>query len=342
MKKQFHIFVADDSSNGSMRRFSFSSLHVRLAASFFIFLLLALGIFAFDYTMAVSRQAELQRLRFENQELNRHIHSVKDKVSGLESSLARIEDFSFKLKSITNYTPEKSTPPLAIGPLPSGYSQQYVRGGFQEVKEQRFENPSPRQSAGEVNKEVLENSSEKKSLLNTTQSFENHLDSLEQRSHTAQKDIWFIIGVLEENKHLLKVTPSIQPARGWITSRFGYRDYPAPLEGFSSKFGADFHRGLDIAARFGEPVVSPADGVVSKTGYDAGTGNYIILDHGYNLKTLYGHLGSIEVSDSQAIKRGQMIGQVGNTGRSTGPHLHYEVRIAGQPVDPEYYILDFL
>ena len=340
MKKQYHIFVADDSKNGAMRRFCFSSLHLRLAAGFFVFLLLALGVFAFDYTMAVSRQAELERLRRENQELDRHIHSVKNKVSGLESSLARIEDFSFKLKSITNYTEGKGiTAPPAIGPLPSGYSEQYV-GGFQEMREQRQAEQAP----GQFENKEDEGLEEKKNFLNTTQSFENYLDSLEQRSHTAQKDIWFIIGVLDENKHLMNVTPSIQPARGWITSRFGYRDYPASLvgEGFSSKHGADFHRGLDIAAPTGTAVVSPADGVVSKAGYDAGTGNYIILDHGYNLKTLYGHLGSVEVLPSQTVRRGEMIGKIGNTGRSTGPHLHYEVRIAGQPVDPEYYILDFL
>ena len=137
----------------------------------------------------------------------------------------------------------------------------------------------------------------------------------------------------------MSMTPSIRPAKGRITSRFGFRDYPVSR---FSRGSADFHRGLDIAARRGTEVMAPASAVVSSTGYDSSTGNYIILSHGYDLETLYGHLDRIHVRASQKVKRGDVIGTIGSTGRSTGPHLHYEVRISNQPVDPEYYILDLL
>ena len=162
---------------------------------------------------------------------------------------------------------------------------------------------------------------------------------MNKKSSLLQKQIWSTIGILEEKKHLLVFTPAISPVQGKITSRFGYRDHPILNEGFSLS-NPHFHKGLDIAAEKGTKVVSPAHGVVLASGYHSGTGNYIIINHGYELKTLYGHLDQVFVKAYQKVRRGETIATVGNTGRSTGPHLHYEIRISQHPVNPEYYILD--
>jgi murein DD-endopeptidase MepM/ murein hydrolase activator NlpD len=102
----------------------------------------------------------------------------------------------------------------------------------------------------------------------------------------------------------------------------------------------EFHSGLDISAKTGSPIIAPADGVVSGIEKTYGYGNLLTVTHGYGLKTRYGHLSSTLVKKGQAVKRGDAIANMGNTGRSTGPHLHYEIFLEGVPVDPSRYILN--
>lgn len=128
-------------------------------------------------------------------------------------------------------------------------------------------------------------------------------------------------------------TPSISPAMGLMTDGFGGR--PDPVTGRHA-----LHRGLDISARRGTPVVAPADGVVVFTGLNGGLGKTIRIAHGLGYTTVYGHLDRIEVEPGEEVRRGAKIGALGNSGRSTGPHLHYEVHVDGEAVNPLYYILD--
>ncbi len=100
------------------------------------------------------------------------------------------------------------------------------------------------------------------------------------------------------------------------------------------------HEGLDIAAAHGKDVMAPADGTVIFAGLEGGYGNVLVIDHGYGVKTRYGHLSKVEVRAGDRVHRGDLIGAVGNTGRSTGPHLHYEVRVNGLPENPRKFILD--
>jgi murein DD-endopeptidase MepM/ murein hydrolase activator NlpD len=131
----------------------------------------------------------------------------------------------------------------------------------------------------------------------------------------------------EQQEQLAASTPSVWPVRGWLTSRFGYRVSP-----FTGR--REFHRGLDIAARINTPVTAPADGTVSSVRRDRFSGRVVGINHSYGLDTIYAHLQKVLVKEGQTVKRGEVIALVGNTGRSTGPHLHYEVRLNGIPVDP--------
>jgi len=117
------------------------------------------------------------------------------------------------------------------------------------------------------------------------------------------------------------------PVSGTITSPYGWRSNP---------FGGspEFHQGLDIAAPTGTTVVAAATGTIILAKWYGGYGNYILIDHGGGYSTGYGHLSAIYVSDGQSVQRGQAIGAVGSTGQSTGPHLHFEIRIDGKTVDP--------
>lgn len=125
--------------------------------------------------------------------------------------------------------------------------------------------------------------------------------------------------------------PVLWPVIGPITGSFGERVDPFNGEGA-------FHAGVDISSRYGEPVLAPADGVVSYADFYNGYGRMLQIDHGNNLSTRYGHLSGFAVTDGQTVHKGQVIGYVGLSGRSTGPHLHYEVRIHDTPVNPHKFL----
>jgi murein DD-endopeptidase MepM/ murein hydrolase activator NlpD len=128
-------------------------------------------------------------------------------------------------------------------------------------------------------------------------------------------------------------TPSVWPVVGRLDSGFGGRRNPFGGSSF------EFHSGQDIHASYGDPVVAGASGRVTFVGSQNGYGQLIVIDHGGGLTTRYGHLSHIDVTEGQAVERAQFIGRVGSSGRSTGPHLHYEIRINDEPVDPLQYLL---
>jgi murein DD-endopeptidase MepM/ murein hydrolase activator NlpD len=155
-----------------------------------------------------------------------------------------------------------------------------------------------------------------------------------QEAASAQKVAFGeLYAYFKDRKSFLASTPTIRPTTGWISSRFGYRTSP-----FTGR--REFHQGMDIATRMGTPVVAPADGTVSFAGRKGQLGKTMIIDHGYGILTRYGHLKEFLVKRGARVKRGDKIAIVGNTGRSTAPHLHYEVHLNGIAVNPAKYILD--
>lgn len=127
--------------------------------------------------------------------------------------------------------------------------------------------------------------------------------------------------------------PTLWPVQGFVTSSFGYRR--APLAGASR-----FHEGIDIAGPVGTPIRAPADGVVTFAGFKNGLGKAVVVDHGYGISTMYGHNATIDVAEGDRVKRGTQLCSIGMTGRTTGPHLHYQVMVDGVPIDPMKYIAD--
>jgi murein DD-endopeptidase MepM/ murein hydrolase activator NlpD len=138
---------------------------------------------------------------------------------------------------------------------------------------------------------------------------------------------------LAERVRWISSMPSLMPVRGILTSGFGTRSDPLT-------HGPGLHQGLDIAAAPGQPVLAAADGIVVLAGIQSGYGETVFLAHGFGITTRYGHLSEITVRAGQRIHRGDIVGRVGSTGRSTGYHLHYEVRIDGNPVNPLAYVLE--
>jgi hypothetical protein len=292
---------------------------------------------AVDYVGLLSQSIENKRLRAENQQLKQQFQVVEGKLNSLESGLERVKGFVTKLKLITNTDTEDRTLKLAIGPLP--------RTG-QSVDSELGFNPSrqPAMVGGEMSPEsdavFLENPpvDELQGELSVQgqrdyASLAIRIDQAVQETIIREQGVLELWESLRERQSLLAATPSIKPTRGWFTSKFGYRISP-----FTSR--PVMHNGIDIAAAPGSPIVAPADGIVSFAGYDPGYGKLVSIDHGYGVVTRFGHTSQIFVEVGQKVSRRDVIASVGNTGRSTGPHLHYEVRVNNVPVDPYNYVLD--
>ncbi|SDE77690.1 peptidoglycan DD-metalloendopeptidase family protein [Sporomusa acidovorans] len=138
-------------------------------------------------------------------------------------------------------------------------------------------------------------------------------------------------GSLIEKKERLSATPSIWPTNGEVTSRFGWRNSPWGR-------GSDWHPGIDIANEAGTPIVATADGVVVNSSWVSGYGNMVEIDHGNGMVSIYGHNAQLLVNVGQQVKKGQLIARMGSTGDSTGPHVHYEIRVNGTAVNPSSFL----
>ncbi len=159
---------------------------------------------------------------------------------------------------------------------------------------------------------------------------QRRIDDLRHQIDLQRESQEEIQGFLNDQRSLLAAKPSGAPVKGWITSSFGMRRDP-----FNGR--RKMHEGYDIAARTGTPVTATADGIVSQSKAVPGYGKMVVIDHGYGYRTYYGHNSKNYVKVGQRVKRGDRIAAVGNTGRSTGSHVHYEVRLNGVPVNPKKF-----
>jgi murein DD-endopeptidase MepM/ murein hydrolase activator NlpD len=209
-----------------------------------------------------------------------------------------------------------------------------------EKKIRVIANLEPKEDQGElfgIGGSVFEN-------LNTSLPLSENHTHLLRKMHSQAETVSLASDVQKENfqslleklkakRNILAATPSIRPVDGWVTSRFGYRESP-----FTNR--KEFHRGLDMATRKGTPIIAPADGIVTYAGSKGLMGNMLTINHGYGMLTRYGHISKFIKKKGDRVKRGEAVALVGNTGRSTGPHVHYEVHLNGVPVNPEKYILN--
>jgi len=163
-----------------------------------------------------------------------------------------------------------------------------------------------------------------KAALNTP---EDTFGVLRDLLHGLESRLSFVRRDVERREELASATPSIWPAHGWLTGTFGGRSDP-----FTGEPG--YHQGIDISTEKGQPIYATADGTVESATYTGDYGNFMVLRHGFGLTTRYGHLSSFAAKTGQRVKRGDVIGYVGSTGRSTGAHVHYEILANGKLINP--------
>ncbi|GIL16613.1 MAG: peptidase M24 [Oligoflexia bacterium] len=331
-KKKVTFFIVTNDA-GETKKLVLSTAWIKGGVLLGAILFFALIAGLVDYFGLLVQTAENKRLKVENTQLIKQFQAIEGKVTALETNLERVKTFTTKLKLITNIENQDRDLKLSMNPEPAPNQQieefdvpMEKREGLAELEKagQDFTGQKPLdESKGEL--AVHENRDYQSLAIRIDRSIKDA-----QLREQSVLDLW---ETLSEKQSLMNAIPNIRPARGWLTSRFGYRMSP-----FTGR--AALHAGLDIAAAPGSPVYAPADGVVSFAGYDEGYGKMVVIDHGYGYSTRYGHNAQIYVQVGQRLNRWDIIASVGNTGRSTGPHLHYEVRLNGVPKNPANFILD--
>jgi len=256
------------------------------------------------YFSLLGSSSENRVLKEENAQLRSQILLVQEKVAHISATLDRVERFDAKLRTAVTQLqdPEKN---LAVGPLTPAAEGPGVPGPAP--------GPEPQGQPGAA--------------------LPQRLDALQAEATRKESSLSELHEYFEDQKSLLASTPSIWPTRGWLTSEFGVR-----LDPYSAE--RNMHRGVDIATPHGAAVLAPSDGTVVFAGVEGSYGKVLVIDHGYGVKTRYGHLSEIFAAPGARVKRGERVAAVGNTGRSTGPHLHYEVRVNGIPENPRRFFLE--
>lgn len=331
-RKTISIYLVT-SDDRNTKRITFPVAYFKITAFFTAVLVMAFLAGFIDYFGLLAQSLENKKLKIENLNLKKQFQVVEGKLDALQSAMDRVNNITNKLKLITDTQlkdrPEKLNFPASqiMANKPSGTEMDEGRMTFTEISQADpvIETETPlNPMKGEV---AAEKSTSNYATLVI------RIDQAVKDSNLKEQSVIELWELLSDRQSLLAATPSIKPARGPVGSRFGYRTDP-----FNGK--QRMHAGFDIVASPGSPVRAPADGVVSFAGWDEMYGKLVSIDHGYGVLTRYGHNSQIYVQVGQKVSKYDVIAAVGSTGRSTGPHCHYEVRVNGIPVDPANYILD--
>jgi len=256
--------------------------------------------FLVDYFTMSVTRAKYHRLLRENAEQRKQLQEYDATVSKLKDRLQSFKTYTEKLNVMAGLKSSEVLKEFGIG------------GGDTEGLEGEETANGPQLTQG-LNLQEAQN--------------------LTAKAEDIGKNLDILANFFEIQMAKLASTPTIWPTMGWVSSAFAPR-----IDPFTGK--RTFHYGLDIATNFGNPVVATADGIVLKLGSDSMSGRYVVINHGGGLTTHYLHLSKFLVKAGQRVKRGDVIGLVGKSGKALGPHLHYEVRLNNRPVNPYRYILE--
>ncbi len=308
-----------------IRRFTLSTVWTKALIALGVILGAAFILLIVDYVALRVQFVEDQGFRAESRQLKDQLKIVENKLSILESGLERVRSFTKKLKLITHVEDPHRMAQLSMSPDRYMDVAEEIKGSRHVasiIKKSDFIPPLDLEG-GELVRHSQDDSYSTLSI---------RVDEAIKNTQLREQEALQLWEELSSRESLLAATPSIKPAKGNFTSQFGYRVSP-----FTGR--TNLHQGLDIAAAPGAPIYASAAGIVSYAGWDEGYGKLISIDHGFGIVTRYGHSSKLFVVVGQKVKRGDVIAAVGNTGRSTGIHLHYEVRVNNVPVDPMNYIL---
>jgi murein DD-endopeptidase MepM/ murein hydrolase activator NlpD len=305
MKKNWTILLVPH-DNIKVRDFILTRPLIIMGAILVFAIVVGLGALGYGYLSERVSERELVGLQRENESLKGKVSKLNSLTETLAKKLSAIDEVEDEYRTIAGLS--------GIDPdvKKAGVGGAATRG---EVLEG---------SVGGIEKTIRE------SILHN----EKTLDALIRQADILYQSLTESVDQLKYYQDRLRHTPSIWPTLGRVTSGYGDRVHPV-FEGISR------HEGIDISARQGTPIVASADGVVKYARWKLGYGQAVEVDHGYGVTTFYAHLSKIKAKKGDMVKRGEVIGLMGDTGVATGPHLHYEVRVAGKSKNPLTYILGY-
>lgn len=359
MDRFFTIMIVPEKERGIL---SFRVPRLIFNSFIFIFVVttIVLGILIFDYWKVLRQVYENKHLIVENRHLKEQIQLFQMKINTLSTDIERIQTFEKKLRVITGLGETPKGHPLQSDPavekdfdtdapipttevtppknLEHSFSSEKMkdRSEYRDLKnlyEKKLAAQFGMQSGYSYTKEFGQLMRQSFSLAAQFALFDTQYIVLKDSIHQTESKIHELDQHLLDKESFLRSTPTLLPANGVITSYYGPRISP-----YSNRL--KMHEGIDVAAISGTRILAPADGVVIFSGSKPGFGKLVQIDHGYGVETVFAHSQTLMTTKGSIVRRGDPIAQVGNTGYSTGPHLHYEVRVNGINVDPLYYILD--
>lgn len=264
---------------------------------------------------SLPRSLAYDELVKENLALKARLREVDSKLSEVERILLRLRVYDAQLRSLD--------PKGDHGPLPDVEPPEIAPGSW---------TGEPMEPISDPDWEMVRAGTGLRPAEAWADAVQERAAALLRSFEREEPDLSRLTADLEELQALDQALPRLWPAGGYVTSTFGWRHNPMGGRGW------DHHSGLDVSNRPGTPIRAPAAGRVKKAWFNAGYGNMIELDHGFGITTVYAHCRSFRVREGDAVEAGQLIATMGSTGRSTGPHLHFEVRIDGHAVDPLDYL----
>ena len=304
-KVHFMVFSPTGSTN---RQFSISKALLKFVIVFFVLATASLGYIIPDYTKLKYNYIKdiNMHTRLENQDnklemQKKQIKHFAEIINDLKYQIVYLNNFEKKIRTVAKIDMTTQKSAFGVG--------------------------------GNIPEDLDPNAAITKQSTTLIREMNSQAEQLKNAALYQEKRFGILLESLEERRDLLASTPSIKPTKGWVSSSFGYR--VSPFTG-----AKEFHRGIDIANHLGTKIMAPATGLVIFTGKRGGYGVTLTLDHSHGMVTRYAHLKKVLVEEGDLVKRGDVIAIMGSTGRSTGPHLHYEVRLNGIPVNPEKYILN--
>lgn len=299
-RKEFFTLMLIPHSEGRIRRIRTSKFAFSVIIGALIIAIAALAFFINDYRQMKQKVARLYLLEKITQEQREKILSLNEKVKDFNQTMERLRALEDKLRTLAG-----------------------IGGGSTEGKEGVLGKGGPEHYS--FPEEIAP--SQEYVSPNLIGKIEENFDFLEAQAKEREKGFGQIEEVIRKKEDLFACTPNIFPVQGWISSGYGYRNDPFTGE-------RKFHPAIDIAASWGTSIRAAAKGKVIYAGWDDGYGLKIRIEDGYGYYTVYGHLSHILVKKGAWVEKGQIIGRVGSTGRSTGPHLHFEVWHNGKSINP--------
>lgn len=304
--KTYSIIIVTDATSTN-KEFVVSSRLIRNSLMAVAVLMIVFGFMIFDYLTISFDKEKMRKLEKDNIQKEKTITKLSSEIKDINGRLGKIDDYTKRIL-------------VAVGLTSPNALKEVGTGGPVQIRNIGSDIELPNRGID------LNNDQPKNNLV-------DQVNDIGTNTKQIEKSLKFVQDHIDDQKIRLAHTPSLWPTRGYLTDTYGSRTNPITGK-------KQFHAAQDISTQLGNPVIAPADGYILIAEFQGVLGNLIHIDHGFGYQTRYGHLSSFTVKEGDRVKRGQVIGYVGNTGRSTAPHLHYEVIYQGKQINPLNFVLD--